>query len=276
MLFSALTVMVLLAEPDPSRGEPAEPVPVEVAEPGRAAASVPPTKPATSPAQPTRDAAERLSGFVGFGSFGSAETSVAAPVVVGGVLLGNTKVTTPFLGVRWWTPVGGAVVRRLGLELAGGFSAGAASTEQALSGVVVVRDLATLRAVGLHVAIPFAVVSTPNFLGHVAPEVRHVGLDVLVPQALAPLDPSGMPGRTQGTATTDVSLRAAAEVFFGFAKVPNLSLELAVRVGLRATVSRGLDSVGALVLTSTQVFAVPFPSDLLNLFASSFALKYYL
>jgi hypothetical protein len=189
-----------------------------------------------------------------------------------------SRVTTPFLGVRFWTPLGGSVVRRLGFELAGGFSAGGGTSEQALGGMVVVRDVSSLRTLGVHAAVPLALVSTTHFVGHLAPEIRFVALDLQTPaqgQSPLPLMPS-TPQRTPGSSTTDLSLRASAEIFFGFVKIPNLSLELAVRVGLRLTVSRVLDTQGALAMTSTQTFAVPFPGDLLNLFTSTLSLKYYL
>ncbi|MBM4778214.1 MAG: hypothetical protein GQE15_10985 [Archangiaceae bacterium] len=275
MLTTTTLVLLLLgAETDVDAGTsdlaPTAPAELPVAAPPR----FEDTKPAEPPPP---DAIDRLAGRWGFGTFGSNEATTPF-LIANGFNSATSRVTTPFLGVRYWTPVGGSVVRRLGLELAGGISAGGGTSEQALGGMVVVRDLPTLRTLGVHFAVPLALVSTTHFVGHLAPELRFVALDFQIPaqmQTPLPLTPSA-PQRTPGTSTTDVSLRAAGEVFFGFVKIPNLSLELSVRVGLRLTVSRLLDGQGALSQTSTQTFAVPFPSDLLNLFTSTLALKYYL
>lgn len=280
MLPTTLLFLLLGAEVEPDAGVPDQTpaTTLETPAPARTAPQPRPLFDGVRPDEPTPpDAIDRLSGHWGFGTFGSAETT--SPFLVSnGFTSVVSRVTTPFLGVRFWAPVGGSVVRRLGFEVAGGFSAGGGTSEQALGGMVVVRDLSTLRTLGVHAAVPVALVSTTHFVGHLAPEVRFVALDLQSPtpmQTPLPLTPS-TPQRTPGSSTTDLSLRASAEVFFGFLKIPNLSLELSVRVGLRLTVTRVLDTQGALSMTTTQTFAVPFPSDLLNLFTSSLALKYYL
>ena len=277
---TTMLFLLLGADAEADAGVPDQPpaAAVETPTPAPAAARPRPLFDGVRPAEPPPpDAIDRLSGHWGFGTFGSAETT--SPFLgSNGFTAVVSRVTTPFLGVRFWTPLGGSVVRRLGFELAGGFSAGGGTSEQALGGMVVVRDVSTLRTLGVHAAVPLALVSTTHFVGHLAPEIRFVALDLQTPaQVQSPLPlMQSTPQRTPGSSTTDLSLRASAEIFFGFVKIPNLSLELAVRVGLRLTVSRVLDTQGSLAMTSTQTFAVPFPGDLLNLFTSTLSLKYYL
>ncbi|MCU0700360.1 MAG: hypothetical protein MUC96_27945 [Myxococcaceae bacterium] len=143
-------------------------------------------------ATPLEDAATRLSGAVGIGTFGSLDS---APVFAG--LDATSRLTgqplVPLLGLRWWTPLGGRVIRRVGVEVAGGFSVSAITRETAPNGMPTQQRLPTLRSLGAHVAIPIVLVSTPNFLGHLAPEARYLAIDQVSPMPTPPLIDT-MPG----------------------------------------------------------------------------------
>ncbi|MDX2015502.1 MAG: hypothetical protein SFW67_35245 [Myxococcaceae bacterium] len=230
----------------------------------------------TPPPPAPVDAATRLSGALGLGTFGSAE-SVAVQSAFGAFMPIVTRTLVPFVGARYWTPFGGPVVRRVGVELAGGFSVGGASTDVVGNGMAVIQQAPTIRAFAVHGALPIALVSTPHFLGHLAPEVRHLVVEPNTTPS-SPLVPT-TPGPAQrpiGSSVTDLSVRVAGELFFGFIQVPRLSLEFSLRLGARLIATRQLDGTGSGVLTNSFTFQVPLPTDLLSFLTSTVALKYYL
>lgn len=214
------------------------------------------------------DATTRLAGHFGLGTFGSAEFTWSQVFV-------NTPVTTttPFIGARYWTPLGGTVLRRVGVEVAGGMWLSSGSTETAAGTTTATQKNPTIRTFGLHVAVPVALISTPHFIGHLSPEFRYLVLERDT-SGMAPLVTSG-PQRSSGASAVHLAVRAAAEVFFGFVKIPNLSLELSLRFGVRLNEIRSTDQ-GSLTLMSSLLITSPFPSDIVSLITSMLALKYYL
>ncbi|MFZ5442267.1 MAG: hypothetical protein ACOZQL_19820 [Myxococcota bacterium] len=213
---------------------------------------------------PLEDAATHVRGHLGVGSFGStAFSTLATPFTP------STTTVVPLLGARYWFPPAAGPLKAFGLELAAGLNVVNNRTDlgQGISNSSSV-------AFAVHAAIPVALLSTRYFLAHLAPEFRHVSYAVPDSSTSQPLVDPTVPTRTTGTSSTDGALRAGGELFFGFIGVPSLSLEVSLRVGVRSSESRQVFGPQVALASSVTVLT-PAPQDLLQLFTSSFALKYY-
>lgn len=257
---------------------------VEVADAGVAveapvAAEVPatPTQPQPAAPQPTPaavapvpppSAATRLRNSLGVGFFGASQRVESS--FQGGP---GVTVSTPFLGVRWWTPVALGAHGRLGVELAGGVSVTTSETETAAGLQLETRASPTRRGLGVHAAVPFALGGGEHAIVSVAPEFRYLAYDVVDPNPTTLVNAG--PRRTPGSSVIEAALRGGVEVFFGFIGVPNLSLELSARVLLRWTETRAVGFDNSLLVGRSVVITSSVSDDPFAVLVSSIAAKYY-
>jgi len=214
-------------------------------------------------------AAGRLKNAVGVGFFGATQRIEAS----GQTNSGTVTVSTPLVGLRWWTPLALGTNGRLGLEMAGGISLFSSEVEGATGLTVQTQKGGTRQGFAFHAAMPLALTSTEHLIISVAPEFRHIVSEVIDPDP-TPLVETG-PTRRPGTSTSDLSLRGGVECFFGFIGAPNLSLELTARLVLRWVEFRSVGPNNALQLARTFAVTSSISDDPFAVIVSSIAAKYY-
>lgn len=233
------------------------------------ASEVPVVRPTPAPpAQPAAPltAAERMRGALGFGFFGTVTSEFVLPG------FNPAPVSVPLLGARYWTPLAFGPVKRLGVELAGGVMlTGGESDAPGPSGPNVTKD-STNRALSLHVGVPFVLGGGEHMLVSLAPEFRVTAFDLVPAEPATP--PLSTQTRMSGVTTTDLGLRAGAELFFSFIGLPNLSVEASVRLGMRWRDQR-LYLNGFLFSDRTFALNTSLVNDPWDLFTGAVSAKYY-
>lgn len=221
--------------------------------------------PALAPLGPVL-ASERVKGALGFGFFGTVKSAFESPVT------SAQSISVPLLGARYWTPLAFGLVKRVGVELAGGVMLASSDVEApGPAGPVVTKGL-TARGLSLHVGVPFVFGGGEHMLVSLAPELRVTAFDLINPEATTP--PLSMQVRNSGVTTTDLGLRAGAELFFSFIGLPNLSVEASVRLGARWRDQR-LYLNDFLFAQHTFELNTSLVNDPWDLFTGSVSAKYY-
>lgn len=237
------------------------------ADAGMPAATVSPVAAVAKPE--VQMAATRLKNAVGVGFFGATQRSESSGQSTGG----SVTVSTPLVGVRWWTPLALGPHGRLGLEVAGGVSLFSSEVEAAAGLTVETQKGATRQGFAFHAAVPLALTSTEHVIISVAPEFRHVFSEFIAPSPTPLVETA--PARRPGTSTSDLALRGGVELFFGFIGAPNLSLELTARLILRWVEFRSVGFNNSLSLARTFAVTSSISDDPFAVIVSSIAAKYY-
>lgn len=201
----------------------------------------PPLEPAEMPAEkkPAPTDHDLVVGHFGFGYFGQYDATLATSRSAG--------TTTPlqFVGIRYW-------FSRVRLDLALGIGLGTGSAKRTTGDTTTSTDDASLLALGVRLALPFAVWVERHYTVFIGPEVvyAHAG-------ETAPLAGATLPGSTPPPDDTHkgdrftLGVRAGAEIQFGFIGLPRLALDASLGLALDYTTAKST-TTGAGVGGATQ------------------------
>jgi hypothetical protein len=198
-------------------------------------AQVPVAPPSTNLNAPAISTAlTRMRGRFGVGYFGTASNPSVSVFGLGGLGgLGALSVTsntlTPLFGVRYWSPLPIGPLQSLGFELAVGIASSRSTLESQAGPMAVLIQTPSVLTYATHAAVVLPLVSTENVIISLAPEFRYANSTSTPRQIATPLGAPLQP-RASVSESSSVSIRAAAEFFFGFIGLPNLSLEAMFRV----------------------------------------------
>lgn len=218
------------------------PTPIPTEAPKAVPPPPPPLEPAEIPAEkkPPQTDHDLVVGHFGFGYFGQFDATLATSRSAG--------TTTPLqlVGVRYW-------FSRVRLDLALGIGLGTGSAKRTTGDTTTSTDDASLLALGVRVALPFAVWVEKHYTVFIGPEVvyAHAG-------ETAPIVSPSVPGSTPPPDDThkgdrfSLGVRAGAEIQFGFIGLPRLALDASLGLALDYTTAKSTTTTSAGVGGSTQ------------------------
>jgi hypothetical protein len=206
---------------------------------------------------------DAVAGKIGFGFLGVQNV----PTFVGG-LTPIGSVSAPVLGVRFWTHSGLGPAKQYGLDVGLGLGWNSSSTSQGGTSVAGPGVFALL----LHGGLPLALATVKHLTIELVPE-----LDLGFSTGSSGV---AVPGGTNNNLSgfiLSVGARAGGELHFGFAGIPELSVEASVGLKLDFQTAKTTPDVQGGVTTSassvginTQVLNSPW-----DFFRATLAARYY-
>lgn len=220
------------APPASSAPEPTAPASTPAPSSSAAPTVAPPAKPsAVAAPEPAEIPAEKppatdhalVVGHFGFGYFGQFDAALGAARSAG------TTTALQLVGVRYW-------FSRVRLDLALGLGLGTGSVKRTAGDTTTSTDDTSLLALGVRVALPFALWVEKHYTVFLGPEIvfAHAGETV-------PFGGSTTPGSTPPPDDThkgdrfSLGVRAGAEIQFGFIGLPRLALDASLGLALDYT-----------------------------------------